>query len=490
MNDNLKDDKSIDENNSRRTKIVLGVILVASLVVLVGSLTYAYFISEGVKRNQTVDIETGTMEITFSDGDEGMNAELNFGESALKKFAIKNTGTLDVPINIYWENLVNTYLEGSLTYTLSYSEVQSGTYTDIVTNENVPRVSSPSKRMLASNITIPVGKTYYYNLKVSLNYLDDVNQDDDMNASFSSTFKATDVREVMKHTLSFNAGDDITIEDVSVTEGEPYGILPEPTVAYGYSFGGWYTSLAYDKQITPETIVDFSENQTLYAKIEPKTVNVTLDVDGYFPGNFSDGSSKKVIQLKYGEEYGELPVADNIGECHTSSTGWYVEGTSEIAIKPTDKVTKAEDHTLYPIYRSCFTAGTLVYTPNGYVSIENLKVGDLVYSYNETTKEIEVSSIRETFIHQVREYLEVTLETGKTIKVTKEHPFYNPETDKWQIIGEFKVGDSVMDDNGNKVKIATIKNTGEDTIVYNLEVDGNHNYFVTKDNILVHNKTC
>ncbi len=318
---------------SKKSLLILGVIFIASLVVLVGSMTYAYFISEGVKRNQTVDIETGTMEITFSDGDEGMNAELNFGESALKKFAIKNTGTLDVPINIYWENLVNTYLEGSLTYTLSYSEVQSGTYTDIVTDKNVPRVSSPSKRTLASNITIPVGKTYYYNLKVSLNYLDDVNQDEDMNASFSSTFKATDVREVMTRTISFNTGDSSTVEDVKVLDGEPYGVLPEPTVAYGYAFRGWYTSLAYDKQITPETIVDLSENQTLYAKIEPKVVNVTLDAG---VGHFGDDSTikTKVIQLTYGEPYGDLPLINDyvcVDGCYIN--GWTFSQYSTYSIK-------------------------------------------------------------------------------------------------------------------------------------------------------------
>lgn len=38
------------------------------------------------------------------------------------------------------------------------------------------------------------------------------------------------------------------------------------------------------------------------------------------------------------------------------------------------------------------------------------------------------------------------------------------------------------------ISISSIKEIEKATTVYNFEVDGNHNYFVTKSNILVHNK--
>ena len=70
--------------------------------------------------------------------------------------------------------MINTYIEGSLTYTLSYSETEEGPYTEVISKTNIPRSQYTSKRILANSLTVPVGKTYYYNLEITLNYLEDV----------------------------------------------------------------------------------------------------------------------------------------------------------------------------------------------------------------------------------------------------------------------------------------------------------------------------
>ena len=53
---------------------------------------------------------------------------------------------------------------------------------------------------------------------------------------------------------------------------------------------------------------------------------------------------------------------------------------------------------------------------------------------------------------------------------------------------DLKVGDIVMDVKGKYYSITKI--TSKDIIetVYNLEVNDNHNYYVTESKILVHNK--
>jgi len=43
-------------------------------------------------------------------------------------------------------------------------------------------------------------------------------------------------------------------------------------------------------------------------------------------------------------------------------------------------------------------------------------------------------------------------------------------------------------DRKTTVKISSIKELSKDVTVYNIEVDGNYNYFVTSSTILVHNK--
>lgn len=46
---------------------------------------------------------------------------------------------------------------------------------------------------------------------------------------------------------------------------------------------------------------------------------------------------------------------------------------------------KSETYTTETVTVSCFPAGTKIFTKNGYKNIEDIKVNDLVYSYNETT---------------------------------------------------------------------------------------------------------
>ena len=48
---------------------------------------------------------------------------------------------------------------------------------------------------------------------------------------------------------------------------------------------------------------------------------------------------------------------------------------------------------------TCFPAGTLVWTPKGFIPIEDIKVGDFVYSWNKVTKQIDVKKVYRKFDH-------------------------------------------------------------------------------------------
>ena len=165
---------------------------VASILTIVGAISYAYFSAMGDMTSAQGIINTATVSARFTDNDPGITGELSFGQSLTKKFTITNTGTADATVNMYWDELSNTYLDGSLTYTLSYSETETGTYTEIIGKTNVPKPDDGEINILATNLTIPVGKTYYYNLIVTLNYLNDVNQDADLNAKFHTNFGLKD----------------------------------------------------------------------------------------------------------------------------------------------------------------------------------------------------------------------------------------------------------------------------------------------------------
>ena len=99
-------------------KQILTTLLALIMLLSVITITYAYFVVGPQVQNQTAQVEAGTMSLTFSDNDNGIGGVLNFGESITKKFTIENTGTLDAYAKISWLNIVNTYSDGSLIYTL------------------------------------------------------------------------------------------------------------------------------------------------------------------------------------------------------------------------------------------------------------------------------------------------------------------------------------------------------------------------------------
>ena len=58
---------------------------------------------------------------------------------------------------------------------------------------------------------------------------------------------------------------------------------------------------------------------------------------------------------------------------------------------------------------NCFIAGTLVATETGYVTIENIKVGDLVWAHDPETGETALKPVVQTFRNETTEWIHVTV---------------------------------------------------------------------------------
>jgi hypothetical protein len=134
----------------------------------------------------------------------------------------------------------------------------------------------------------------------------------------------------------------------------------------------------------------------------------------------------------------------------------------------------------------CFLAGTQLLTKEGLKSIEKIIIGDSVYSYNLEKSVVELSKVAKSFERYTQEIYEVITDNQK-ILVTAEHPFYVEEKG-WVRVKNLQPGFVLKTKDNTKEHITsvTLKETPE--TVYNIEVEGNHNYFVTNSNILVHNK--
>jgi len=85
----------------------------------------------------------------------------------------------------------------------------------------------------------------------------------------------------------------------------------------------------------------------------------------------------------------------------------------------------------------CFVAGTLINNK----PIFNIKVGDLVKSYNHKTNRIELKEVEYVFKNKITNLIEVEFNIGDPIYCTPSHPFW--DGNKYKPISEFKRGEYV-----------------------------------------------
>ena len=135
----------------------------------------------------------------------------------------------------------------------------------------------------------------------------------------------------------------------------------------------------------------------------------------------------------------------------------------------------------------CFVAGTLVTTEDGQKPIEEIEVGDKVLSEDETTGEVAVKTVTETYINETDELIHIGV-NGETISATPTYPFY---VDKlgWTLARSLRAGDVLVLSNGELVTVEWVQHEIlESPIkVYNFEVQDFHTYFVGECGVLVHN---
>lgn len=134
----------------------------------------------------------------------------------------------------------------------------------------------------------------------------------------------------------------------------------------------------------------------------------------------------------------------------------------------------------------CFVAGTKVYTEDGYLNIEDIKVGDKVYALDLETNEQELKTVKRTIINETSELYHLKI-GDKTISTTPRHEFYIVDKG-WVRAFNLEVGDQVITEEGTKtISEIEFENLKTPVKVYNLEVEGLHNYLITEYSILVHN---
>lgn len=135
---------------------------------------------------------------------------------------------------------------------------------------------------------------------------------------------------------------------------------------------------------------------------------------------------------------------------------------------------------------NCFVAGTKVHTADGTKPIQKIKIGDQVWAKNLTNGKNELRTVTGLFHKHTDQVMTITVTDGAKITVTQEHPFYVMGIG-WVMSGDLRVGDPLAQRDGGSTTITDIDVRPADTTVYNFTVDGDHNYYVTEAQLLVHN---
>jgi len=138
-----------------------------------------------------------------------------------------------------------------------------------------------------------------------------------------------------------------------------------------------------------------------------------------------------------------------------------------------------------------FTADTLVATTLGLTPISSLEIGDIVLAFDEELGRV----VEQPIVHTIQregdyKISTIELETGEKIDSTDEHPFYvsiDGQDWYWVEAKLLKAGQLLKRENGDPLKIKSVKENEWLGMVYNLTIDKNHSYFVSEDKVLSHN---
>ena len=324
------------------------ILVVASLLVVVLSVTLAYFTTQIIGKGKDVSVSSADLKIIFTDSDGAISgSNIEPGWSDTKTFTIENKSNEIYKYNIVIQDLVNTFVtEGYLQYKITST---NGGY-NMTEFKDIPKLSTPKDKILAYGVSIPVGVTQSYTVEFKYTNDESVDQSDDMGKKLSGTLFITEGTEDIyagyeEGTLGYqimgdnpkrstrsnnnNGTNDFAKPLTSTTTGTLFtgtesitGITDSPKEVYYYAgnttnnwvkFAGFYWRIIrtnHDSSI-----------RLLYVGTSPDTTSGYIGKSAF---NTSD-NSPKYVGYKYGEDTSLDTIRNNTTDSaiKTIIDAWY-----------------------------------------------------------------------------------------------------------------------------------------------------------------------
>ena len=172
------------------------ILVVASLLVVVLSVTLAYFTAQIIGEGKNISVTSTDLKIVFTDTDGNIEGNgITPGWSNSKTFTVKNESNGTYKYDIIIKDLINTfkthkYLEYKITSTDGGYNMTDYSY--------LPKASTKEDVALAYEVSIDKGKTHTYTIEIRYVNDESVDQSIDMGQSLSGTIY---IREFTKPTM-------------------------------------------------------------------------------------------------------------------------------------------------------------------------------------------------------------------------------------------------------------------------------------------------
>ena len=166
------------------------ILVVASLLVVILSVTLAYFTAQIIGKGKDISVSSADLKIIFTDTDGNIEGnDITPGWSNSKTFTVKNESNETYKYNIVIKDLVNTFVtNGYLQYKITST---NGGY-NMTEFKDVPKSSALKDTILAYSASIDVGVTQSYTVEFIYKNDESVDQSNDMGKTLSGKLFITE----------------------------------------------------------------------------------------------------------------------------------------------------------------------------------------------------------------------------------------------------------------------------------------------------------